>query len=220
VVITVRYLRPFISLQRASGRDRPRIHWCPSGAFAMLPLHAAGIYDSANPVCTADYAVSSYIPSLSSLIKARENYVSITRDQLQTLLVAQPKPPDMEPLVSVEEEVQTIAGLMVSSSATVLNDVYEIASVDSVLKTLPQAHVLHLACHGQQSADPLSSSFAFCDGPLPISALMKLDLPNATLAFLSACETAKGHAKLPDQAVHLAASLLFCGFRSVIATMW
>jgi CHAT domain-containing protein len=39
-------------------------------------------------------------------------------------------------------------------------------------------------------------------------------------AFLSACETAKGDRSQPDQAVHLAASLLFCGFRSVIATMW
>jgi hypothetical protein len=39
------------------------------------------------------------------------------------------------------------------------------------------------------------------------------------LAFLSACQTAKGDEDMPDQAVHLAASMLFCGFKSVIATM-
>jgi CHAT domain-containing protein len=45
-------------------------------------------------------------------------------------------------------------------------------------------------------------------------------LKRASLAFLSACQTAKGDQNQPDQAVHLAASFLFCGFKSVIATMW
>jgi CHAT domain-containing protein len=40
------------------------------------------------------------------------------------------------------------------------------------------------------------------------------------LAFLSACETAKGDANTPDEAMHLAASLLFAGFGGVVATMW
>jgi CHAT domain-containing protein len=41
-----------------------------------------------------------------------------------------------------------------------------------------------------------------------------------SLAFLSACETAKVHKNVPDEAMHLAATLLFAGFRGVIATMW
>ncbi|KAF8872483.1 hypothetical protein CPB84DRAFT_1854456 [Gymnopilus junonius] len=45
-------------------------------------------------------------------------------------------------------------------------------------------------------------------------------VPNGSLAFLSACETAKGDEKIPDEAMSLAASLLFSGFRSVVATMW
>jgi CHAT domain-containing protein len=49
---------------------------------------------------------------------------------------------------------------------------------------------------------------------------MRLRLPHAVLAFLSACQTAQGSEKQPDQAVHLAASMLFCGFRSVVGTMW
>lgn len=40
---------------------------------------------------------------------------------------------------------------------------------------------------------------------------MNLNLPTAMLAFLSACKTAKGSEEQPDQAVHLAASMLFCG---------
>ena len=45
-------------------------------------------------------------------------------------------------------------------------------------------------------------------------------MPNASLAFLSACETAMGAEDLPDEAMHLAASLLFAGFGGVVATMW
>jgi CHAT domain-containing protein len=49
---------------------------------------------------------------------------------------------------------------------------------------------------------------------------MELDLSKAFLAFLSACETARGDEGQPDQTVHLAATMLFAGFRSVVATMW
>ena len=49
---------------------------------------------------------------------------------------------------------------------------------------------------------------------------MKQPMPNASLAFLSACETAMGADELSDEAMHLAASLLFAGFRGVVATMW
>ncbi|KAJ7123558.1 hypothetical protein C8R44DRAFT_784007, partial [Mycena epipterygia] len=48
----------------------------------------------------------------------------------------------------------------------------------------------------------------------------KAQKTSMTLAFLSACETAKGDDTVPDEAMHLAATLLFAGFRGVVATMW
>ena len=45
-------------------------------------------------------------------------------------------------------------------------------------------------------------------------------LPNAKLAFLSACETATGDEYQPDESIHLAAGMLVAGFGNVIATMW
>jgi CHAT domain-containing protein len=79
----------------------------------------------------------------------------------------------------------------------------------------------HIACHGiQNDIDALSSGFCLQDEHLTVSRLMELDLKNAFFAFLSACETAKGDPKQPDQTVHLAAAMLFVGFRSVVATMW
>jgi CHAT domain-containing protein len=58
------------------------------------------------------------------------------------------------------------------------------------------------------------------DELLTVSSLMSLNVPSAFLAILSACETAKGDASQPDQAVHLAATMLYMGFKSVVGTMW
>ena len=49
---------------------------------------------------------------------------------------------------------------------------------------------------------------------------MHTQLPNAQLAFLSACETAQGAVQHADEAVHVAAGMLAAGFRDVIGTMW
>jgi CHAT domain-containing protein len=196
------------------------MHWCPSGDFTLLPLHAAGIYEGNNQVCAADFIVSSYTPSISALIKSRRGFVPIPRYTLQTLVFGESNASGLAPIPEVNDEIKVIAHIVKSALATIMNNPLDAPRVDSVLKQIPAAHILHLACHGSQDPDPLESRFALNDGPLTISALMKLDLPSAMLAFLSACETAKGDKKQPDQAVHLAASMLFCGFRSIVATMW
>jgi CHAT domain-containing protein len=95
------------------------------------------------------------------------------------------------------------------------------ATVDRVTSRIPSAHFVHLACHGTQ--DPtaaLESGFHLGNGMLTVSKLMTLNLEHAWFAYLSACETAKGDADQPDQGVHLAAAMLFAGFKSVVATMW
>jgi CHAT domain-containing protein len=95
-----------------------------------------------------------------------------------------------------------------------------IADLRALLQDAP-AHILHLACHGVQDVDPLSSALVMLqDGRLTIEDMLQLDLPEAVLAYLSACQTAKGDRNTPDQAVHLAAFMLFCDFRSIVGTMW
>jgi len=82
-------------------------------------------------------------------------------------------------------------------------------------------YILHLACHGiQDSLDPTNSAFMLHDGSLPLSVLMTKATVSAELAFLSACQTATGDEKLPEEAVHLTAGMLSIGYKSVIGTMW
>ena len=80
---------------------------------------------------------------------------------------------------------------------------------------------VHLACHGSQNPkDVMKSAFALYDGPLTLADLMSTVSDNGELAFLSACQTAVGDAKKPEESAHLAAGMLAVGFKGVVATMW
>jgi CHAT domain-containing protein len=189
-----------------------------------MPIHAAGIYRSGGAVCTADYVVSSYIPTLTSLAKARQRWTPIVCSDLVGLIICEASRNEgsMAYLPHAFEEVITVRNCLESAGARVLNEhaVHTSPSeLQSLLKATP-THVLHMACHGVQHSDPLKSSFLLHEGRLSVEDIIQLNLPHAFLAFLSACQTAKGDQNAPDQAVHLAASMLFCGFRSVIGTMW
>jgi CHAT domain-containing protein len=77
--------------------------------------------------------------------------------------------------------------------------------------------VAHFVCHGQHHAqDPLESALLFQDGPLKVSEIMGKYMPHTSLAFLSACEIAMGDQNLPDEVIHLGATLLFAGFRGAV----
>jgi CHAT domain-containing protein len=188
-----------------------------------MPLHAAGDYRATHKEGTADYVVSSYIPTLSALTKARAGWRPVKRTDLAGILVCEPSSGHLH-LPHVAEEVEGIRESLQRSSVRVLNEPSEhttVAQMQSMLERYaPQAHILHLASHGIQDSIALNSAFLLQDGKLSIADIMKLDLPRAVLAFLSACQTAKGDHNAPDQAVHLVASMLFCGFRSVVGTMW
>jgi hypothetical protein len=124
----------------------------------------------------------------------------------------------------VPQEAEQIKETITSVGASTSHMMGPVTKED-VMKSLgsdeESAHIIHFACHGIQ--DPLAphqSHFCLSDGPLAVSDLMKTNSKHALLAFLSACETAKGDQKHVDEVVHLAAAMMFVGFRSVIATMW
>jgi CHAT domain-containing protein len=135
------------------------------------------------------------------------------------LLVSVPESSRLSSRPNALIEADCVRGVVPSERLNTL--LHSQASVSNVLAQLPDAAVLHLACHGHQSQDdPLGSGFSLYDGRLTLEQLMQLDLPKAQLAYLSACETASTDEWQPDEAINLAATMLFAGFKSVIATMW
>lgn len=124
-------------------------------------------------------------------------------------------------LAQVSEIIPSAQRIPLPPSDDALSDPLAGLGVSTALEKLPEVSIFHLACHGVQDyGNPLDSGFMLRDAKLSIAQLMPLPLPHAFLAFLSACETAKGDHEYTGQAVHLAATMLFAGFKSVVGTMW
>jgi CHAT domain-containing protein len=130
--------------------------------------------------------------------------------------------PELPTLSNVPDEIQRIQRIAEMSSLSVSTEgTAEPATTMQVAASLKNVHLVHVACHGiQDPLKPLESAFYLGDGSLSVQQLMQLNLKRAMFAFLSACETAKGDQKQPDQLIRLAAAMLFVGFKSVVATMW
>ena len=201
--------------------DLLHIRWCPTGPFNFLPIHAATEYDPEDQVLDrlSKHVVSSYIPTIHTLLDSKRKSTSPV--DCKTLVVLQPTTPGQAKLPGVDEELEVITQQTKKGKA-ILNYLYDKeATVDTVLKAVPEYSVVHFACHGVQDADnPLRSGLLLQDGRLSLEKLIPQKLPNAQLAFLSACETSKGEKKQPDEAIHIAAGMLAAGFRDVIGTMW
>ena len=165
-----------------------------------------------------DLAVSSYTPTLQTLLKLRTR-TAPNEECPKTLIVSQPNTPGHPPISGTTEEATSIASMLNSPATTILGD--ERGTIKAVLEGMQMFNWVHLACHGMQDRkDSVNSAFALHDGRLTIEMLMSTKLLYADLAVLSACQTATGDEKLPEEAVHLAAGMLNIGFKSVIGTMW
>jgi CHAT domain-containing protein len=95
------------------------------------------------------------------------------------------------------------------------------ATTEKVKTEIKSHNWVHFACHGiQDVAEPLKSGVHLHDGRLELLEIMRQQIPNPDLAFLSACQTSKGDLKLSEEVLHLAAGMLAAGYRGVVGTMW
>ncbi|VDB85865.1 unnamed protein product [Peniophora sp. CBMAI 1063] len=198
------------------------ITWCPMGPLTQLPLHAAGIYsgERASQLHAFDFVASSYTPSLSALLRCQKQ--SRARPpQPSVLVIAQPSAPGLEHLPGIQVECQRLRAVIPSHvHVKFLED--KQGTAHASLEAIKQHPWVHIACHGaQNAADPTKSAFALYNSQLTLSALMgTVAEESAELAFLSACQTAVGDQKVPEESAHLAAGILAVGFKGVVATMW
>jgi CHAT domain-containing protein len=199
----------------------PRIWWCPTGPLSFLPIHAAGDYGGAQPESLLDYVVSSYTPNVTALIHRFEDSRSIDHSAAGLFLTSQPDGIPGSRIPGTTREVKEIYETSLKHGTRVVKLEGDEVTPEECLDHLERFSSTHLACHGfQNTKNPLLSKFFFHRGTLDLSTIIKKDLKNADLAFLSACQTSTGDEKLVEEAVHLTAGMLAAGYRRVVGTMW
>ena len=209
--------RPVIKrLNELNIPEQSRVWWCPTSVFCSLPLHAMGPIpsDMGPPRYFLDLYIPSYTPSISTLIESH-NLNPQPFEQPSMLLVVQPD----ASMARALDEMKAVQGA--SPRTTTLIGATATSSV--VLERLRDHRFVHIVCHRLlEPGKPFDSSFQLYRGKrLSLIDIVQSQLPNAEFAFLAACHTAELTDESPaDEALHLAAAIQYCGFRSVVGTMW
>ena len=186
--------------------------------FCSLPLHAMGPIpsDDGEPRYFLDLYICSYTPTLSALIQSRRRDSNIrSSDRPSILLVAQPDPS----LPTVGGEIKAVQAL----DTDVTSLISKAATPDTVIDGFHRHGFVHFACHGTlEAGKPFETGFELHGSArLTLLEIVRANLPAAEFAFLSACHTAEmTKGSVVEEGLHLAAAVQYCGFRSVVGTMW
>jgi hypothetical protein len=198
--------------------EQSRIWWCPTSVLCCLPLHAMGPIPSVDGETRyfLDLYICSYTPTLSALIQSRHHNSGLPRssDRPPILLVAQP-----DSLPNATGEIQVVQAL----DTKVTSLISEAATPATVIDDFHHHGFVHFACHGTlEAGKPFEAGFELHgDVRLTLLEIVRAHLPTAEFAFLAACHTAEvTEGSAIDEGLHLAAAVQYCGFRSVVGTMW
>ncbi|KAG1828248.1 hypothetical protein EV424DRAFT_1344956 [Suillus variegatus] len=155
----------------------------------------------------SDIDIFSYTPTLATLVRVRQQ-VSRDASSQHFVAIGQGNPVKGRELKCVAFELAAVA-----------QHVAPIVSFTS-LEDAQQSMWLHLVCRAMPNRTQLfKSSFAMRDHPLMIRDIIRSNWQSPQFIFLSACHTTMGDKKSPDE-IHLATAMQFCGFRSVVGSMW
>ncbi|MFE4800673.1 CHAT domain-containing protein [Streptomyces sp. NPDC056708] len=195
----------------------PRLWWSPVGPLAALPLHAAGHHGDPSRT-VLDLSVSSYTPTVRALAYARARAAG--RPPAGPLLaVVVPDAPGTRRLTGVRREVRELSALL---PTTVIAGPQ--ATFARVMAVLPAHPYVHFACHGVSEPDDPSHARLLVhdhqEHPLTARHISRLHLPDARLAVLSACETARGSKRLADESIHITSAFQIAGYPHAIGTLW
>lgn len=235
VLEALRYRRP-----PPAGAEWPRIWWVSGGPLSLLPLHAAGHHTEALSAGQArrtvlDRVMSSYTPTIRALRYARQNARRAPAPAGRALIVAMPVTPGLPggELANVPQEVARVRALLADTvllaepdpGGMPLSGSFAVPTRANVFDQLPTHPIAHFACHGYSDpADPSTSRLLLHDHdrfPMTVASLAPMDLGQARLAYLSACETAlTSAADLIDEAINLTTAFQLAGFPHVIGTLW
>ena len=197
---------------------KSRVWWCPTSSFCSLPLHAMGPIpsDDGKDLYFSDLYIPSYTPTLSALIESRKRGSlsdASENSKPSILLVAQP-----DTLPGAFGEIKAIE----ATKTPVTTLISAMATPEAVIKGLRDHRFAHFVCHGiLETGKPFDASLELHKDNLTLLAIVRSQLPAAEFAFLAACHTAElTEGSVSDEGLHLAAAMQYCGFRSVVGTLW
>jgi CHAT domain-containing protein len=197
----------------------------PSGRLNLLPLHAVSYHVDGATRYFGDEFTVSYAPNARALLAARRE-LSNRKGAASLVGVGNPLP-HPKPLVAAEAELEEIAELFArrfgATNLTLL--LREKATKAALLKDLPEAGYVHLACHGGFDANaPLESALQLANAePLNLRQILygAAKPLHARLVALSACQTGiSDFSNLPDEYIGMPAGFLQAGVPGVVATLW
>lgn len=163
------------------------------------------------------YALS-VLPAASLI----EHLVKKRKPRKEQLLVLANPQADYLPLGYAEVEGKAISALFPQS------ELYsrEKATETLVKRRASDFNILHLATHGEfNERQPLQSGLLLArdgenDGQLQVHEIFGMDLRQASLVTLSACETALSRVQGGDDLVGLSRGFIYAGTPSLLATLW
>ncbi|KAJ7752767.1 CHAT domain-containing protein [Mycena maculata] len=199
-------VEPIVTLLRSHGvPEMSRIWWCPTGMLGILPIHAAGPYSPGSGKDVPDIYISSYTPTLSVLITAREVLKGADDHTPNLLFVGVSSSPRFTSLPSVRVECD-VTRTFVPQGKTLLD---EKVRSKNVLAELPNHSWVHFASHAAHSIDqPFDSSIILYDEEeFQLREFMMAHSTHARLAILSACDSAALSKSTPDEVLHLSAAI-------------
>ena len=168
------------------------------GWVNYLPVHAAGDYtqlDGAEMIPTVmDNVISSYTPTFKALMYARTKLAdmnnSSSTNNAHAFLAAMSETPDHPPFAHASTEILAVEGILAPAIRCTR---VQSPNLDRkiALQNLRTCVIAHLACHGVADPhDPLRSILLLQDWnskPLRVGWLMRMEMKNCQLAYLSAC---------------------------------
>jgi CHAT domain-containing protein len=192
----------------------------PSGYLALLPLHAAWIEDmtqSTRRRYVLDEMNFTYAPSAHALWQSG---LAAGRPAESLLAVDNPEAEVQgRSLAFSGDEVEAVLSGFEKSNRRHLPG--RAANLEEVKRHMQTTHVLHFSCHANAGWDKEDEArLVLADGDLKLPDLFDLDLRQARLAVLSACETGVPSLKLIDEVIGLPAGMMQAGVPGVVGSLW
>jgi tetratricopeptide (TPR) repeat protein len=204
----------------------PHVWWIPTGPLSRFPLHAAGRHTEWSNKTVIDRVMSSYGPSIRSILQGYKlRHQETNSAGKQALIVAMEDTPGSKPLPFATKEAAVIREVFCKSTS--IEPIEPDRRKEDVLSHLRDCDIFHFAGHGYTDVkDPSNSHLRledWKDSPLRVADLLEINLHERPpfLAYLSACGTGRIEGKeYLDESIHLITACQLAGFRHVIGTLW